>query len=86
MPKIEVKFQAEQKVSKAGRDYQLIEMWIAERDGSWPERPTMSMMPFHARLLLQHLPEFCKAIDGAEGLKDGVQSEQGTSGSTPTPF
>ena len=72
MPKIEVRFQPESKVSKAGREYQLIEMWITDQGGGWSERPTISMMPFHARLLLQSLPEFCKAIAEAEALKEGV--------------
>lgn len=72
MAKIEVRFQPENKTSKAGREYQLIEMWITDRDGSWSERPTISIMPFHARLLLQSLPEFCKAIKEAEELKDGA--------------
>ena len=58
MPKIEVRFQPEKKVSKAGRDYTLLEMWITNRDGGWGDRPTISLMPFHARLLLQNLPEF----------------------------
>ena len=70
MPKIEVRFEAVKKVSKAGREYQLIEMWITDRDGSWPERATISIMPFHARLLLQSLPELCEAIKKAEGMKD----------------
>ena len=70
MPKIEVRFQPEKKVSKAGRDYTLLEMWITNRDGGWGDRPTISLMPFHARLLLQNLPEFCKAISEAEGLRE----------------
>lgn len=70
MSKIEVRFQPEKKVSKAGRIYTLLEMWITNRDGGWGERATISIMPFHARLLLQNLPEFCEAIKEAEGLKD----------------
>ena len=57
MPKINVKFVTEEKISKAGHPYKLIEMWVTDRDGGWPERPTVSIMPFHARLLLQNLPE-----------------------------
>ena len=68
--KIEVRFQPEKKLSKAGHEYTLLEMWITNRDGTWPERPTVSMMPFHARLLLQSLPEFCTGITAAESLKD----------------
>ena len=88
MPKIEVRFQPEKKVSKAGREYQLIEMWITDRDGSWPERATISLMPFHARLLLQNLPEFCKAIQDAEGLKENQgELDFNAGGSTkPDPF
>tara|TARA_B100001013_G_scaffold331809_1_gene247652 strand:+ start:7864 stop:8136 length:273 start_codon:yes stop_codon:yes gene_type:complete len=76
MPKIEVRFQPESKVSKAGRDYQLIEMWVTNRDGGWSDRPTISMMPFHARLLLQNLPEFCEAIKSTEKLKEGFEEPQ----------
>lgn len=68
--KIGVRFQPEKKLSKAGHEYTLVEMWITNRDGSWPDRPTVSIMPFHARLLLQNLPEFLESITSAEKLKD----------------
>ena len=34
-------------------------------------------MPFHARLLLQSLPEFCTAIEAAEGIKQQSPPVQG---------
>jgi len=76
MPKIEVKFSTDQKTSKAGRPYTLIEMWMTDRDGGWPERPTFGVMPFHARMLLQHLPEFCKAVADADGEREQQQEEK----------
>tara|TARA_B100000586_G_C20095433_1_gene422180 strand:+ start:777 stop:1031 length:255 start_codon:yes stop_codon:yes gene_type:complete len=81
--KIEVRFQPEKKLSKAGHEYTLVEMWITNRDGSWPDRATVSIMPFHARLLLQNLPEFLEQIKNAEQLKENPESE---ASSEPTPF
>lgn len=86
MPKIEVRFQPENKVSKAGREYQLIEMWITDRDGGWSERPTISIMPFHARLLLQSLPELCKAITEAENLKEAPVTTDSLDKDAKDPF
>ena len=81
--KIEVKFQPEKKLSKAGHEYTLVEMWITNRDGSWPERPTVSIMPFHARLLLQNLPEFLECVKNAENLKDGDSPQETAVSDTP---
>ena len=67
MPPIEVKFNSETRTSQAGREYNIIEMFITNREGGWDERPNMTIMPFHARLLLQKLPEFCEVIRQAEG-------------------
>ena len=75
--KIEVRFQPEKKLSKAGHEYTLVEMWITNRDGSWPDRATVSIMPFHARLLLQNLPEFLEQIKNAEQLKENPEPPVG---------
>ena len=75
MAKIEVRFVPETKISNAGREYQILEMWVTDRDGGWPERPTSTIMPFHARLLLQNLPEFCQAITDADRIKEGGEPE-----------
>ena len=71
MAKIEVRFVCETKVSGAGREYQIIEMWVTDKNGGWPERPNSTIMPFHARLLLQNLPEFCQAITDADRIREG---------------
>ena len=75
MPKIEVRFNSESKISRAGHPYKIIEMWMTDRDGGWPERSTFNIMPFHARMLLQHLPEFCQAIQEAEVREDSPEEE-----------
>ena len=67
MAKINVKFVTESRTSKAGNPYQLIEMWVTDREGGWPDRPTISIMPFHARLLLQNLPELCLELASYDG-------------------
>lgn len=81
--KIQVRFEPEKKLSKSGHEYTLVEMWITNRDGSWPERPTVSIMPFHARLLLQNLPEFLECVTKAEKLKDGDSPQESTESATP---
>ena len=75
MARIEVRFVCETKISNAGREYQIIEMWVTDKDGGWPERPTTTIMPFHARLLLQTLPEFCQAITDADRIREGGKAE-----------
>ena len=83
MPKIEVKFNTEDKVARAGRPYRIIEMWMTDRDGGWPERSTFNIMPFHARMLLQSLPEFCQAIQEAEIREDSPESSEEAKSEVP---
>jgi hypothetical protein len=82
MAKIDVKFVTEEKVSKAGHPYQIVEMWVTDREGGWPERPTVSIMPFHARLLLQNLPELC--LELGKGKAEPAKEANDTDPSTTT--
>jgi hypothetical protein len=86
MPKINVKFVTEEKTSKAGHPYKLIEMWVTDRDGSWPDRPTVSMMPFHARLLLQNLPELCLEMADSEQPASMVEEPTTEESGSTLPF
>jgi hypothetical protein len=93
MAKIEVKFVTESKTSKAGHPYKLIEMWISNREGGWPDRPTISIMPFHARLLLQNLPELCMELARDSSLnpvmstgEDNTSEEGGPTDPSDCPF
>lgn len=78
MARINVKFGVEQRTSQAGNDYYLIEMRTTDKDGNYRELPDVKLTPFTARLLLEHLPEFCNAIQEGERLKaSGGQVQQG---------
>lgn len=86
MARINVKFGVVQRTSAAGNDYYLIEMRTTDKDGNYRELPDVKLTPFTARLLLEHLPEFCNAIQEGERQKaaggpapqaDPVQSQQG---------
>ena len=68
MARINVKFGVEQRTSQAGNDYYLIEMRTTDKEGNYRELPDVKLTPFTARLLLEHLPEFCNAIQEGERL------------------
>ena len=86
MARIDVKFGVVQRTSQAGNDYYLIEMRTTDKEGNFRELPDVKMTPFTARLLLEHLPELCNAIQEGERQKaaggpapqaDPLQSHQG---------
>ena len=69
MARIMVKFGVVQRTSAAGNDYYLIEMRTTDKDGNVRELPDVKLTPFTGRLLLEHLPEFCNAIQEGERMK-----------------
>jgi len=69
MARINVKFGVIQRTSNAGNDYYLIEMRTTDQNGAYRELPDVKMTPFTARLLLEHLPEFCDSIKEGELMK-----------------
>ena len=72
MARIQVKFDVQSKTSAAGNLYYLIEMRTTDANsGQFRELPDVKLTPFTARLLLEHLPEFCKAIEEGERQKAG---------------
>ena len=72
MARIQVKFDVQGKTSAAGNLYYLIEMRTTDANtGQFRELPDVKLTPFTARLLLEHLPEFCKAIEEGERQKAG---------------
>ena len=69
MARIQVKFGVVTRTSNQGNDYQLIEMRTTNQQGELKELPDLRMTPFSARLMLEHLPELCGAIQEGERLK-----------------
>ena len=69
MARINVQFGVTQRTSAAGNDYYLIEMRTTDKNGQYRELPDVKLTPFTARLLLEHLPEFCNAIQEGERQK-----------------
>lgn len=69
MARIEVKFGVIQRVSNAGNPYHLVQMFSTKQDGQYKEMPEVQLTPFTARLLMEHLPEFCNAVLEAERQK-----------------